>query len=243
MPYYYVGFCDATAYTFTNISDVFLQNFRKMVEQSVDLHVEQLKKEGKRKKVEEGSKAKQGEEGGPPKKKKFFRDKSIKEEDAAARKEKKALKAAERKELKEKAEKQEKLARRAEKKQSKEGAEKAKKKEKTKSKFSISLSGGHTQQPAHIHIVINHKFQSDPTTSKVLIHQKRFLQVTLYANILCLLLISRQRSKDNYCQRKGGSKRGERGKYTTVERNKGIERNISGAGGAAIKLPLLVLWT
>jgi len=108
----------------------------------VDLHVEQLKKEGKRKKVEEGSKAKQGEEGGPPKKKKFFRDKSIKEEDAAARKEKKALKAAERKELKEKSEKQEKLARRAEKKQSKEGAEKAKKKEKTKSKFSISLSVG-----------------------------------------------------------------------------------------------------
>jgi len=108
----------------------------------VDLHVEQLKKEGKRKKAEEGSKAKQGEEGVPLKKKKFFRDKSVKEEDAAAKKEKKAQKAAERKELKEKAEKQDKLARRAERKQNKESAEKAKKKEKTKSKFSISLSVG-----------------------------------------------------------------------------------------------------
>merc|ERR1712037_654899 len=114
-------------------------NFIKMVEQSIDLHVEQLKKEGKRKKVE---KTKEGEEGAPPKKKKFFRDKPIKEEDAAAKKEKKALKAAERKDLKEKSEKQDKLARRAEKKQSKESAEKAKKKEKTKSKFSISLSVG-----------------------------------------------------------------------------------------------------
>jgi len=110
-----------------------------MVEQSIDLHVEQLKKEGKRKKVE---KAKEGEEGAPPKKKKFFRDKPVKEEDAAAKKEKKALQAAERKDLKEKSEKQDKLARRAEKKQSKESAEKAKKKEKTKSKFSISLSVG-----------------------------------------------------------------------------------------------------
>ena len=128
--------------SFTSKSDIFLQNVIKMVEQSVDLHVEQLKKEGKRKKVE---KAKEGEEGVPPKKKKFFRDKPVKEEDAAAKKEKKALQAAERKDLKEKSEKQDKLARRAEKKQSKESAEKAKKKEKTKSKFSISLSGTHTR--------------------------------------------------------------------------------------------------
>ena len=111
-----------------------------MVEQTVDQHVEQLKNEGKRKKAE-GAKSEQGD-GDRPKKKKFFRDKSVKVEDTAARKEKKALKGAEKKELKEKSEKQEKLARRAEKKQSKESAEKAKKKEKTKSKFSISLSVG-----------------------------------------------------------------------------------------------------
>ena len=140
-----MDFCDATPCSFTSKSDISLQNFIKMVEQSIDLHVEQLKKEGKRKKVE---KAKEGEEGAPPKKKKFFRDKPVKEEDAAAKKEKKALKAAERKDLKEKSEKQDKLARRAEKKQSKESAEKAKKKEKTKSKFSISLSGTHTK-PDH----------------------------------------------------------------------------------------------
>ena len=133
-----MGLCEATPCSLTSQSDIFLQNLINMVEQSVDLHVEQLKKEGKRKKVKEG------EEGALPKKKKFFRDKPVKEEDAAAKKEKKALKAAERKELKEKSEKQDKLARRAEKKQSKESAEKAKKKEKTKSKFSISLSGTHT---------------------------------------------------------------------------------------------------
>ena len=109
-----------------------------MVEQSVDDHVEQLKKDVKRKKVDDSETTEEG----AVKKKKFFRDKSVKEEDVAARKEKKALKGAERKEQKEKSEKQDKLARRAERKENKESAEKAKKKEKTKSKFSISLSVG-----------------------------------------------------------------------------------------------------
>ena len=173
-------FCDAAAYSTTSQSDIFLQKFIRMVEQTVDLHVEQLKKEGKRKKLEEGSKTKQGEEGGPPKKKKFFRDKSVKEEDVAAKKEKKAQKAAKRKELKEKAEKQDKLARRAEKKQNKESAEKAKKKEKTKSKFSISLSGISAQaSPIQTHLLIPHKSQLEATTSKLLTPRKRFLQVTI----------------------------------------------------------------
>ena len=167
-----------------------------VVEQSVDLHVEQLKKEGKRKK------AKEGEEGAPPKKKKFFRDKPVKQEDAAAKKEKKALKAAERKELKEKSEKQDKLARRAEKKENKESAEKAKKKEKPKSKFSISLSGRVSYTPDYpaYFMVIPQKISVGSNDVETADPPKKVSSGDLFLlHIFHADCSFRQRSKDNHC--------------------------------------------
>ena len=125
-----------------------------MGEQVIDTHVEELKKEKKRKnlplddtkvKIKKAKKADSGENvpEEAEKKKKFFRDKPKKDlDDVNVQKELKAAKGAEKKKLKERAEKSDKAARKAEKKSLKEATEKEKKKDKKKSKFSISLSVG-----------------------------------------------------------------------------------------------------
>lgn len=138
---------------------------RVMGELGIDVHVEELRREKKRKsasadgtevkvkktKTPEDATVTEATEK-PSSKKKFFREKpnkgDVNETDKSEKKEKKKTEGAKKKALKEKEERKDKLARRAEKKEDKENAEKARKKEKKKSKFSISLSVGEKGEEA-----------------------------------------------------------------------------------------------